>query len=187
MATVNEANKKSGGSTLRIIVIVVLLMAFSGGAVYFYANTIVEWWLPTAISVAGALILWVPLKKMWARGWPDGAVVVRLLVHLVILTALIECSLLAANSIGADTAATVEQSAQVVRKYEQKQYRSRRLGTRRYIKGEPYYTYHIELLLPDQRRKTLTLSREHYNRVAQNRPYPLTIAPGLLGWPVIMR
>lgn len=173
--------------TLEIMGAVLALIFLGGGAGFFYANTLVEWWLPLTIALCAALLFWVLLKGRWARIWPDTYGWLRCLIHFVFFTVGAACVVLGGNFIGADDATLHEEQVSVERKYREKHYRSRRVGRGRYVKGEPYYTYNIEVRFADGRVKTMELPLERYNRIRNGSEIPLRMEKGMLGWPVIKR
>lgn len=174
-------------STLGIMAAVLALMVLGGGAAYFYANTLVEWWLPLTIALCAALLAWVLLKGRWERRWPDTYGWLRCAVHFLFFTVLAGFAVLGANYAGADDATLHEEQVAVERKYREKHYRSRRVGRGRYVKGEPYYTYKVEARFADGRLKSFELPLTEYNRTRQGGQMVLGLEEGLLGWPVVKR
>ncbi|MDE6126569.1 MAG: hypothetical protein K2G30_06405 [Muribaculaceae bacterium] len=173
--------------TLGIMGCVLAVMATGGGAAFFYANTLVEWWLPLVVALCAALLFWVLMKGAWARWWPGAYGWLRCVAHFAIFAPLAAFVLLGANYAGADDATLHGERVEVERKYREKHYRNRRVGRNRYVKGEPYYTYKVEVRFADGRLKTLDYPLERYNCVRQGAPLTLEMEAGLLGWPVIRR
>lgn len=173
--------------TLGIMAWVLALMVFGGGAAFFYANTLVEWWLPLAVALCAALLAWVLMKGWLERRWTDAPGWERFAGHFPLSLLLAGFVILGANYAGADDATLHEEQVSVERKYSEKHYRSRRVGRGRYARGEAYYEYKVEVRFADGRGKSFELPLSEYNRVRRGGTMTLRLERGMLGWPVIKR
>lgn len=169
--------------------IVLGLTAIAAGAmaVFLYANTLVEWWVPASITAMAAAALWMPLKGAWREwlqtesGWTPAV------THFAAFI-LGGCTLLLAlNYFGADSSTIHREEVTVVSKETHKRHHSRRVGRRRYTTGEPYYVYDLNLQFADGRTKSLRVEAARYRRTRTGATLTLPMEKGLLGWPVIMR
>lgn len=174
--------KTSGWKILADVVVFMVLVV--AGAV-LYSNTLIEWWVPGFIALAGAMVAWLLMARVWPRLFPAASVPVRLLLHFLYFVPAFFFLLLGANRIGANSESAREERVEVTRKFKEKRYHTRRLSRNRAVRGEPYYTYHTTVVFPDGRSKTLQIGADDYGRISLTSGLTLTVNEGLWGWAIM--
>ncbi len=84
-----------------------------------------------------------------------------------------------------DFSSLPEVKAEVVDKYSETHYRSRRVGRNRYTRGEPYKVYKVQFRLDNGSLRTFQLPLSRYNKLRIGSAATLHQGPGALGVPVI--
>jgi len=106
---------------------------------------------------------------------------------VVFFTVFLSGLLIGLNFMLTDFSSLPEVKAEVVDKYSETHYRSRRVGRNRYTRGEPYKVYYLDLRLPDGRLKEMSATLGQYNRRHKGDTVALPVERGLFGVPVIKR
>ncbi len=75
----------------------------------------------------------------------------------------------------------------VERLYTETHHRSKRVGRNRYVKGEPYKVYYMEVSLPGGWRKPIHLDRARYSATHLGDTIAIPVGRGLFGLSVIKR
>lgn len=170
---------------LLVVLLVVSLLSY-GGALALYGSTVVEWFLPWAIALFLALLSGLTMWRLWRPMTEHDGFLPNYLLHVAASTGIWALMVLGVNRLGADEAEAYTEQVTVERKYREEHRRTRRVGRNRYsASGATYYDYHADLRLPDGRFKSVTIPLSRYNRLRTGSTHPITLAPGLLGWPVI--
>lgn len=175
--------------TLKIIgaitgAIIALAAVITG--MIFYRDTLVDWWLPPVFAaiVGAATIPW--LRKFIAVATPITDRVYTSVSALLFSTALVYGLTLTANSVLADRQAARDYDAEIIDKHIEKRTRHRRVGRGRMIPDGHYNAYCVTVRLADGRAKTYETSRSRYNSTRNGSHHSLSVAPGFLGYDIIL-
>ncbi|MBD5163835.1 MAG: hypothetical protein HDT09_03950 [Bacteroidales bacterium] len=174
---------KTGKILLLILLLLVVILAF-GAATVLADLTLMPWWQYWGWSLAGAIVLSIPLRGVARKvtGWQSSAG--NQLIAAVYITIVAAGGLYTVNYAFADKATAHTEEVEIQRKYTKTRHRSRRVG-RRYVQGEPYKVYFIEVRFADGRTTDFEIPAKRYNRLRTGGHTNLTLATGLLGSPVI--
>lgn len=167
-----------------IVTAIFILMALLGFSIALQRNTLTEWWKP-----AGAcLLLALP------TGWLLAGICKKLsgfsnrLVNAGIGVAFSFVTLLAifygVNFFGSDSSTHMEKEAEVINKYTEQRYHSRRAG-RRYVRGDKYYVYGVTLRLENGFVKKVEIPVGEYVRIRTGAKVNVEMERGFFGVPVV--
>lgn len=171
-------------STTIIVVFIFIFVGLAGGVFAFYSLTIVSWWLPLTVGIAGAGAAAIvirqrsnefnPFKRLDRIGMIAGAGVLAAFL------------LLGCNFIFADSESTHVEETTVTDTYSKEHKRYRRGPRGRMIPtGETYKTFHITFRLTDGREKSRQVNFSVYRSLHKGDPYEVKLQKGLLGFPVL--
>lgn len=178
-------NTRKGWRTAAQILVVLVVLVCYGASAGLQGLTLVRWWVPVAVCVALAAGSGVVLWRWWPRLTGIRAPWVNYLCHIVVLTGVLLALMMGLNrAFARDAGRTVE--VRVERKYTETHYRQKRVG-RRYVRGEPYKAYYIEVSFPTGQRKSFGVGTGQYLRVWQGAKLHVRVERGFLGMPVIDR
>ena len=143
------------------------------------------------LAAASAIILW----QKWEMLTHTANVVVNILCHVVAATGLFMAIILGVNYFGRYSSDTITVRAEVVKVYSETRYHSKRVARNRYIRGNPYQVYFMDVRLPDGRVRQRSISLKRYNRYARKShkqreradSVDLMLTPGALGMTIIER
>ncbi len=147
-------------------------LALVGWGVCLLDRTLVEWWRPVAWAAGGAIV----------AGAVGGR---RRLMVMTVTAVVLFWGLLALNYYESDLASEHTERVTVLCKYSKERHRTRRVRNRVVSTGEKYYVYYLSMQFADGRIKDRQVPLSRYNRVRQGSELELTMARGLLDWPVI--
>lgn len=171
--------------TISIIVTTIVAIGTYGVAAVMFNNLLTPWWIPGGYAFAFAVLTFVLAPKTAsivtdsANRWVNG------IVHVGVITGVFLCSITAVNNIGVSSRVPEHVDAQIVKAYQTTHYTSRRISRNTYVKGSPYQVYHLQLLFPNGKEKTVTVPRETYTKLSRRKTVPVTLTPGLLGMQII--
>lgn len=146
----------------------------------------------TMVSLAHVLTCAVIASGIIAVAWRRGfgtllgirnEIVSRLIV-LVVFTGIITAGFYSINFWMADDSSSHKEKAVVERKYTETRHKSRRVG-RRYVQGEEYKVYYLDLKYPGGQVKPRQVKLEKYNRTKTGDTISMGIQMGAFGFPVI--
>lgn len=164
------------------VVAFILAVFVTGCAMAVYRDTIVEWWMPIVVSAIVGIAFTFGISGRVGGFGVDRFI--QFAAIFAITAAVTGFGVLAVNRYGADLTQTEETQCEVVRKYsEQHQSGS---GRRHSGSWRTYTTWHVGLLLPDGRQKDFQVTLSRYNKIKTGSMIHMTIAPGMLGMPVIV-
>ncbi len=164
-----------------------VVMCFGAGAAVLWDKTIIDWWvIPSGALAAGFGTAFFAGQK-WSFLTTIASRPVNRLVHTVAITVVLTCCAMGANYMWADKESAVEVETQVERKLRKEHQRTRRVGRHRYVNDGVWYSYHLEVRMPDGRLKTIEVSRGEYSRAREGSVKVLPLQQGLFGIPVIKK
>lgn len=151
-------------------------------AIAIHHFTIVEWWLPLAISVSLAALCAAFARRLWPCITRTRSASVNFLVHILATTGIFLASIYCVNLLPSPSE---EMEVEIVDKYTRLHHRNRRVGRHYLPTGEKYRTYHIIIALPDGSSKTVSLPAGRYNRIHTGKTVSIPVRAGFLGMPVL--
>ncbi|MDE5808316.1 MAG: hypothetical protein K2H76_09375, partial [Muribaculaceae bacterium] len=77
------------------------------------------------------------------------------------------------------------EKVEIASRYREQHYQSRRVGKNRYVRGNPYYEYYINVILPSGKEKKLQIPYSAYSRMKSGMEINLSFSKGCLGADVI--
>ncbi len=180
--------KKRGKSIIRWFTagFFILMFILATGLLMVAAeHTFMNYYIWFAVMALLGVVSVMPCMRLW-RWVTDGAA--RWLcgvLHVVFFTVFLSGLLIGLNFMLTDFSALPEVKAEVVDKYSETHYRSRRVGRNRYTRGEPYKVYKVQFRLDNGSLRTFQLPLSRYNKLRLGSAATLHQGPGALGVPVI--
>ena len=161
--------------------------------IVFYGLTFALWGMTLGnlmVIVVGSLFLaalsGLPIYNKWSAITGTHWLPINIVCHLVAATGFFMSLLLGINYWGRHSDCTKAERVAVVRVYSEEHYRSRRVG-RRYVKGEPYKMYYIDVALPGGYEKPLAVKPEKFRSYHNGDSVTVKLTPGALGMTIVGR
>ncbi|MDE6367877.1 MAG: hypothetical protein K2K94_01405 [Muribaculaceae bacterium] len=161
--------------------------------IVFYGLTLALWGMTLgnlAVIVVGSVFLAalsvLPVYNKWSAITGTCRLPINIGCHLVAATGFFMSLLLGINYWGRNIEDAKTERVAVVRVYSEEHYRSRKVG-RRYVKGESYKMYYIDVELPGGHKKSLAVKPEKYRSYHVGDSVTVKLTPGALGMLVIGR
>lgn len=180
------AKPKSGKRIALTITAVLAVIVFYGLTLALWGMTLGSLTVIIAGSVFLAALSGLPIYNKWRVITGTSRLSVNILCHLVSATGFFMSLLLGINYWGRHSDDTKTERVAVVRVYSEEHYRSRKVG-RRYVKGEPYKTYYIDVSLPGGYEKPMTVKPEKFRSYHTGDSVTVKLTPGALGMPIVGR
>lgn len=168
-----------GAAILTGIVLLGLVAAFHG-------ITIGNVWILAGGSLAIGLFSSVTLCRAWAvitgsrKFWVNYTVSVVMDV-LVLMNIFYGLNYLFSEKESRREPAVIE------RLYSEIRHKSRRVGRNRYVQGEPYKVYCVDVRFPSGKKKEITMQYARWRRLHKGDTLRFNVSKGGLGMPVIRR
>lgn len=182
----SSAAAKSRAPRRRTAVFVVLgliaMIVYAGG-VALISLTLVPAWLPWIVAVILAVATGLWGRKAVGRMCGISAMWLNYLIYVVMATGVLAFALLLANRLGAGEREPVQ--VEVTRVYSETRYHSKRVSTRRYIRGDPYKVYYIDVCLEGGITKPVSVNVNTFRKMRKGRYVELALRPGALGFKVL--
>ncbi len=180
---------RQGSRWSMAILIAVLFISFFllGGGLFFYANSLTQWWVPTLAAAMVALGTAPMLARKWERLTDVKYRIVNFLCHIFVVGSITFFAFLGVNYWGADKNSDVTEKAEIVGKYTKSHTRYRRVSRNRRVPDGEYNTYHLMLRFSDGRQKEIELPFSSYRPAKIGEYRELHVQDGLLGIRVIKR
>ena len=165
-----------------ILIFILAAGLLSGGCGAYVYETIIYGF---AVMALLGVVCAMPCMGLW-RWLTDGAARWFCgVLHVVFFTVFLSGLLIGLNFMLTDFSSLPEVKAEVVDKYSETHYRSRRVGRNRYTRGEPYKVYKVQFRLDNGSLRTFQLPLSRYNKLRIGSAATLHQGPGALGVPVI--
>ena len=171
--------------TTFLLVMLILVTIIAYGVFIALANL-------TMVSTARVLTCTVIASGFIAVAWRGGFgkllgisnELVNRLIVLVVFTGIITAGFYSVNFWMSRESTSHKEQAVVVKKYRKTRHRSRRVG-RRYVQGEPYNVYYIDLRYSSGEVKPRQVKIEKYNRIKTGDTITVGVEMGAFGFPII--
>ncbi|MBD5213312.1 MAG: hypothetical protein HDS75_00630 [Bacteroidales bacterium] len=146
----------------------------------------------TMVSLGWVLTCTIPVAAVVAIAWRGGFsvlfgidnAIVNKLISVVVFTGVITAGFYGINFWMAKESTAHQERAVVIGKHRETRHRTRRVG-RRYLPGEAYYIYYIDLQYPDGEVKPRQVKIGRFNHTRTGDTISVGIEMGALGFPVI--
>lgn len=183
-----EGNDKrfSIGRGLALVGLVFVLIAAIGAYLGLASITLIAWWIPLIVSLVLAAISGTVLWRLWQQLNGIDSIAPNFIAHIVFFTFFLTGAFYVINFICRDESNPQKVTAVVLEKYREKHYRSQRVGRNRYVRGNPYYEYCIEVRLENGEDKKISLPFKTYKGVKPDKEITLSLAKGGLGADVLL-
>lgn len=164
---------------------ILVAVACYGAGFGMFNSVLAPVWVPLGCAVAAAAALMFWTMGLWRRVTGVQNRVANIIVGMILSTGVLFAGVTGLNFVKMKGSEPVEVTAEVVKTYRTKHYRSRRVRRNVYVKGSPYWQHHVVVKLPDGREKKIDISTESYNHLRRYRSVPVHIRHGLLGMDII--
>lgn len=179
--------KSNIGINVVRVLLILLAVVQAGCFVVLRKLTIVDSGVVVYCSLVAALPLSILLAGKEKRVVPFRRLLLRIPAWFVFWTTVLAGVFYMANYLGADKEKSSDTSAIVEHKYYEIRHRTRRVGRNRYVStGETYKVYYADLRLDNGYIATIPLTGSHIAGVRQGQQMDVSVAPGLLGFPVVL-
>lgn len=170
---------------IRVILILVAI-AGSGILILMTGRTVgtVGWTVVAAAFLVSAItgrIMW----KFWRQVTTGRTMWLNWSVHSLFFTVLLSASYFTINYFTATARPLVYERSVVTRVYSEQRHRSRRIGRRRYVQGEPYNVYKAEIE-SSRGSMTIDLNLTRYNSLHRGDSLDLPFSSGIFGMQVLV-
>ena len=176
-------NGKFWKNALLVILSVIILILLGMSAV-IQSDTIIEWWKPVGICGVVSIPIGLLLRNICGRLTGLQNSLINSVAGIIIVFSAALCAFYCLNYYRSDHTTARHYSVEVVNKYSQERYRSKRIG-RRTVRGEKYHVYYIVIQLPDGKKKKYERPVGEFSRTRIGKKVPITMEDGLFGIPVI--
>lgn len=163
----------------------VVVIFIYGGAVALLGDTLVKPAVPWVIGIAGSLLTWVGLRKIWETLIPS-SLILRILTHVVVTTGIFSFAFLALNNYCASEEETTHHAA-ITDTYRETRHHRQRVGRNRWREGSPYYVYFANLRFDNGKEKKISITPSQYTEFKKRKTLDITLHEGVFGFPVIDR
>lgn len=135
------------------------------------------------IGAISALFLW----KKWQRLTRSRNRVLNAACQAVCCSVALTALFFLCNFVFADKGNAWDEKVAIVEKHASTRHRSRRVGRARYVQGEAYQVYDIDVRFNNGFVKELSVSAQDYRRYRVGDSICVTVARGAFGVPVVVR
>ncbi|MDE6297053.1 MAG: hypothetical protein K2L89_04325 [Muribaculaceae bacterium] len=167
--------------TIALVILVFILIGSLGAYIGFASITMIKWWIPLLFSGVIALATGTVLWRKWQILTEIDSFAINFISHLIFASIFLTGLLYTLNYIGSACSTPYTEKAMVTEKYREKHYQSRRVGRNRYVRGNPYYEYYIEVRFNNGKDKKIQLPYKTYNLIKSGKEINLSISKGWLG------
>lgn len=177
--------KTSLRGVLQVVAAVGAMIALCGGMVV-WNRTLVDWWVPALVALAGASVLLRPLSSTWRKFTGSESTAINMMSHIAFFGCLIYFGVLEANYLYPGRGDKMQHVAVTVeKKYTKEHTKVRRLTNGVTVPAGKYKTYHAKFVFADGRSKDIQMPLNDYNHLRQGSETEINLCTGILGWPVM--
>lgn len=176
------SNKISTIIRVAVLTACVVLCVF---AYVIYGDTIIPFRESITIPLLAAAVTAPFLYRRWAWLTTSANKYFNIVFHILFAGCIFYSAFLLCNFYISDPQSAYTEEAVVKSKEVKKSRKTRRIGRRRYAYDGMRYEYCLQVALPDNTLKEITVSRNIYNRTRIEYPIILSLEEGLFGYPVI--
>jgi len=181
----SKYSSKNVGRNILCGILIFLAITFYAIAAALHRDTLVEWWIPSAVALALALATGAILWRKWEKITDSHNFLFNYICHAVFFCGLFVSAIYGINRAFPRESAGHEIEAVVERKYTKTRHHRQRVSKFVYKQGPPYKVYYLNLQLPDGRTKELQVTLSCYNRTRSGSSIPLLMQQGFFGMTII--
>ena len=182
----SHISKTNLSLTLRFIVALLAVCSYVGA--YSLGNlTMVSFPAVVAVCVAGSAVSAVLLTGLWPRITGLSSPAANIAISTIIIGGFVSLIFYILNFTLADAKTQHEVRAVVTDKYKEVRHKRKRVGRGRYIPGDPYNEYFLEISYPNGAAKPMIVNAERYRRVNKGDSVKVNICRGAFGFEVIKK
>lgn len=180
----SQISKPNPSLTLRLIVVLLAVCSYVGA--YSLGNlTMVSFPSVVSVCVACSAILAVLMIRLWPRLTGLSSPAANISIATVIIGGFVTLIFYILNFTMADAATRHEVHAVVTGKYKEVRHHRKRVGRGRYVPGDPYNEYFIEISYPNGAIKPMIVKAERYRLTDAGDSVKVNICRGAFGFEVI--
>lgn len=180
----SQISKPNSSLTLRLIVAILAVCCYVGA--YSLGNlTMVSFPIVVSVCVTGSAIIAVALTRLWPRFTGLSSPVANMTIATAIVGGFVTLIFYILNFTMADVATRHEVHAVVSGKYKEVRHRQKRVGRGRYVPGDPYNEYFLEISYPNGAVKPMLVKAEQYRLTDVGDSVKVNLCRGAFGFEVI--
>lgn len=145
--------------------------------------TMIPSWLPWLLGAAVGIATGLHCAGWWQSFTGLRWRWVNVAIHTVVVGSIIAFAFILANRLGASDEVEIL-DAGVERVYRKERHHSRRVGRHRYVRGEAYYVYYIDVDV-DGHHQTLPINRNQYTSLRRADTITIPARRGLFGYRIL--
>lgn len=168
-----------------IVLTVVVMIALVVWSMILYTDTVIEWWIVPAVTLAVGLATGLHMWRWWRWLTREDAMWLNYMCHAVCTAIVLTFAFFALNTMPVDRTAARPEPGVVKEHYREERRKTRRVGRRYVASGEKYYIYKLLIELADGQTKLVTVDNGRYRQVHNGDSLTVPVADGLLGLTVI--
>ena len=138
-----------------------------------------------ALSCCGGMLLGAAVTPLIMRLNISSSPALNFIMGVIVASGVLAGGFYITNFAWADASTGHGERAVVERKYSEKHYHTRRVGRNRYVRGDAYYQYYLELRYANGYKLPLEVKLPRYRRVSAGDTVSVTIQRGLYSIPVV--
>ena len=179
------SDAKRNHRTVRLGFFAFLTVLVYAGAVALVPRTLITPWVPFCAAGMVAAATGAGMWRLWRRITAREKPFWNYLCHTVMMTGMLAAVFYISNYALADDSTYHEEETVLVRKYRETRHHSKRLSRARYVRGDPYYVYYMEVKFANGRTRELQIPANKYIRLKKGQKLRLPVARGFWNVPVI--
>lgn len=179
------SDRGSSGKIFLYVMVILLAISGYGVAVAIYGVTLISPVWPILVGLAGGVLTGTLFWKYWIHVSGTSSFYINFLINIVATAGIWAALLLGINMWGARSESGHDEKVVVERRFAETHHRSKRVGRRYVAQGEPYKVYYVEIAMPDDRRKKLSVGYSEYSRICTGDSVTVSVNRGLLGFPLV--
>lgn len=181
-----ESKRKNYRTALWIILSVIAL--FSYAASYSLGNnTMTSFPVVTGVSFAVASAISFLAIPFWRKVTGSENTGINIAANIIFMTGLLAALFYTLNFAFSENATRHTEPAVVINKYIEVRHHSKRVSRNRYVRGEAYNVYYIDLTFENGSIKPFPLKQNLYSKISVGDTISVPVEKGLFGIPVIKR
>ncbi|MDE5869794.1 MAG: hypothetical protein K2H18_06140 [Muribaculaceae bacterium] len=173
--------KVSIGRTIILVILVFILIASIGAFIGFASITMIKWWIPLLLSSVVAVATGTVLWRLWQKVTEIDSFALNYITHIIFYSLFLTGFLYTLNYFGSLNSVPHKEEAMVIEKYKERHYQSRRVGRNRYVRGNAYFEYYIEVRFNNGKDKKIQLPFSTYKLIKSGKEINLSLSKGWLG------
>lgn len=181
------AKSKGKGSlfTWRCVVVIAAVVVYAA-AVALVPRTLIEWKIPFGGAALVSAVVGAFSWKIWRWFTTSPRFIWNFIVAVTAFTGVFTALFYIVNYTNADTLTRHEEKAEVERVYTKVRHHTRRVGRNRYVQGDPYNVFFMQVKMSNGMSKELEIPYDRFRRIRTGSMVSLPVAKGCFGVPVIL-